>query len=254
MSMRDYPTFDLRNVIPEFALWALEKTTNRIMPSWKHLLERCKYRYYKTSPKTVINLFDAYAETFEEHLVRRLNYKTPEDLAIFIKDVSSFGKLDTVLDLGCGTGLLGPELRKHFKINRLIGVDISWKMLKQCKLKTIYKELHNADILEFLHNNSGDSFSLITASDVFVYVGDLNSLIGAAFQTLKSNGLFAFSVESAPDQYNFKLTHTKRYEHSLIYLQTIAKEKGFKNFQYRNTILRQENNEPVAGYLCILQK
>ena len=44
----------------------------------------------------------------------------------------------TILDLACGTGLLGGEVIKHGYVN-LDGLDASLQMLGQARKKTIFK-------------------------------------------------------------------------------------------------------------------
>ena len=47
-----------------------------------------------------------------------------------------------ILDFGCGTGLLGEQIRKHIKFKILIGIDISKGMLEKSKSKKIYDTLY----------------------------------------------------------------------------------------------------------------
>lgn len=46
-----------------------------------------------------------------------------------------------VLDLGCGTGLVGEILNEKFKFNNLVGLDASEDMLEKAKEKGIYSKL-----------------------------------------------------------------------------------------------------------------
>ena len=50
----------------------------------------------------------------------------------------------TVVDLGCGTGLMGERLRPH--CDCLEGYDISSGMLREARAKDIYDELERADL------------------------------------------------------------------------------------------------------------
>ena len=53
----------------------------------------------------VRGVFDDYAERFDQHLLRTLQYQVPQ---IIQETLMSYGqKWDVVVDLGCGTGLLG---------------------------------------------------------------------------------------------------------------------------------------------------
>src|SRR5262249_40460270 len=63
-----------------------------------------------TPESLVRSIFDGYAESFDDHLVNTLKYQTPAKLFSLIEAVGVQQKLD-VLDLGCGTGLMGEKLR-----------------------------------------------------------------------------------------------------------------------------------------------
>ena len=46
-----------------------------------------------------------------------------------------------LLDLGCGTGLLGQTLKKKFGFVSLVGLDVSEDMLEKAKEKGVYNKL-----------------------------------------------------------------------------------------------------------------
>lgn len=92
----------------------------------------------------VRRIFDRCAGTFERILVKDLEYKTPELLFDLVRPYLT--EEMNVLDLGCGTGL-GAELYRPFA-KRLIGVDVSSKMLEKAAEKKIYNRLEVFDILQ----------------------------------------------------------------------------------------------------------
>ena len=66
----------------------------------------------KTAPrKYVESLFDKNAKNFEKMLLIELKYKTPKLIRDILIKPNSKDTLGSVLDLGCGTGLLGPEIK-----------------------------------------------------------------------------------------------------------------------------------------------
>jgi len=67
-------------------------------------------------------------------------------------------------------------------------------MLQKASEKAIYDVLVCDDILDFL-NRCKTSFDLITAADVFIYLGDVTSVFRLARQRLDPTGIFAFSTE-----------------------------------------------------------
>ena len=74
----------------------------------------------------VEGLFDKYAQNFENDLIDNLEYKIPIGAKQIFKH-SNGNSLGSLVDLGCGTGLMGMEV-KH-SVENLVGLDISAKML-----------------------------------------------------------------------------------------------------------------------------
>ena len=68
----------------------------------------------------------------------------------------------TAYDLGCGTGLMGLELRST--VRRLEGVDVSEAMLAEARRKDIYDRLVKDDLIDFLR--ASEPAVLVTATDV----------------------------------------------------------------------------------------
>ena len=95
----------------------------------------------------VEQLFDQYAPTFEYELVQKLQYNLPVTLTKLIKNRANEGGVNSVLDMGCGTGLFGVEIRSVCQ--RLEGVDISKRMLQVADQKNIYDKLTHKNIIDF---------------------------------------------------------------------------------------------------------
>src|SRR5262249_44716704 len=144
-------------------------------------------------------------------------------LARIIKQtVSADARLD-IVDLGCGTGLMGEGLRSLTRT--LTGIDLSTKMLDKARQRGIYHRLVASDVTAFLQSHT-ERFDLVVSTDVFIYIGDLSAIFAGVRRVLRSDGLFCFSVEAADDG-DFVLRPTLRYAHSLAYLQMLAEQYGF---------------------------
>ena len=130
----------------------------------------------KTAPKHYIqSLFDDYAKRFDHHLVEVLDYKVPKLLKNILLGLQSKNvNFDVAIDLGCGTGLSGEAFRPLCK--KLVGIDLSPKMLEIAKKKEVYDVIENIDINKYL-NNDLEKYDLFIATDVLIYIGDLSQLI-----------------------------------------------------------------------------
>ena len=104
--------------------------------SAEHILNSLRGDKPKTAPREYVErLFDGYADRFEKTLVGDLEYKIPKLITNVLLKMHSNNSLGSVLDLGCGTGLMGSEINGYCK--ELVGIDLSSKMLKHAKKKTI---------------------------------------------------------------------------------------------------------------------
>ena len=109
----------------------------------------------------------------------KLEYKTPKLLRNILIKSNDNQELGSVLDLGCGTGLFGTEIKNH--CSKLEGIDLSKKMLSIAKQKNIYDKLTQIDIVEYL-STMPLNFDYYIALDVFIYVGELTEI----FRLIKS--------------------------------------------------------------------
>jgi predicted TPR repeat methyltransferase len=200
--------------------------------------------------KVVEDLFDDHASHFEALLVGELGYLVPSKLfALILRHVEK-NTLADALDLGCGTGLMGVELRPIVKT--LVGVDLSRRMLEKAKARGIYNELACRDIVEFTRSDTR-SYDLVTSTDVFIYVGELSAVFESVYRRLNAGGYFAFSVEAAAEG-DFVLTEAGRYQHTKEYLEQLARDNGFKIHAIEDCILRNEGQRGMPGFLALMSR
>lgn len=220
----------------------------------QHFVDAASKKNTAIAPRQyIINLFNDYAETFEKSLVEELDYQAHIKLANYMRTlISNKTVIENVIDLGCGTGLLGQELTKNFVINNLIGVDLSPNMLEISKVKNIYQGLHNMDLIEYLRMTQ-PGIDLIVSSDVLIYIGDLSPVMQESYRCLKPDGFFCFSIENL-DRDNYSLSVTGRYLHSLAYLKSLCKQHNFSKMYTQPVELRKQFGDVVTGHLILLQK
>ena len=215
----------------------------------KHMLAALTGKTTATAPRVYVEvLFDNYAARFENSLVNNLEYKIPKAITeILIKD-SKFDLLGSIMDLGCGTGLFGMEVKQFCK--HLEGVDLSKKMLDKAKEKNIYNKLIKQDIITYL-SNENLNFDCFIATDVFIYIGDLCDVFQLIKSRNKTGGKLAFSTEDY-DGEGFILEQSGRYSHSKKYIENLCEKFGYKLRYFENQNLRKEKNRYIRGGLYLL--
>ena len=198
----------------------------------------------------VEDIFNSYAQRYDNHLVNVLKYDAPIMLKKALLDLGlAQRKYKNVIDLGCGTGLSGLEFRDIAET--LIGIDLSEEMVRKAEQKNIYDQLYVDDIvgrLEILKTQ----FSLFISSDVFIYIGDLLPLFSCIKRHSTQNSLLVFSTEHTDDG-DFILRNTARYAHSKDYILSIAKQQGFRLEFFTTCNLRYERDGWIIGDLFVLK-
>ena len=203
-------------------------------------------------PELIRMMFDRMAADYDQHMVRGLGYKLPKIVAE--KILRRFpSKSMNLLDLGCGTGLLGVCLGRIDGF--LIGVDISTKMVEQAARHGVYDRFHTVNLLDALRETPAEVYEIITALDVFIYTGDLKATIPAAHRILMPAGDLYFSCEIAPeDGPDLVLQPNGRYAHKRSHVLALCKQAGFEDVQIEDLVLRREMGEPVNGFLVTAHK
>jgi predicted TPR repeat methyltransferase len=200
----------------------------------------------------VTRLFDDFAPTFERRLVEELDYRVPKALreAVAPHLSESVAPSLDVLDLGCGTGLVGRRFRDVAA--RLVGVDLSQGMLAAAGSLGVYDELVHDDVVEYM-TKTDSRFDLVLAADLFIYIGQLEPFFAAATKALNSGGLLAFSIEAIEGR-PFSLRRTRRYAHSLSYIMELAGRHSMQLLESKPTAIRRGDGGDVAGHVVVVRR
>jgi len=201
----------------------------------------------------VATLFDAYAPTFETHLAGKLDYRTPMHLLDLIAPHRpEGGRFASVLDLGCGTGLVGAVFKDAYEA--IDGIDIAPAMIEAAQAKGLYRHLAAGDLTALMETDPAFAgpYPLIVAADVFVYIGPLEAVFAAIRDRLALDGLFAFSVERA-ETGTAEVRSSGRFAHNPDYIVSLAGERGFSVAEHKSVTLRKERSRPIAGEIFLLR-
>ena len=200
-------------------------------------------------PEYLVELFDNYADRFDEHLFNRLNYRGPQLMRDAVNAVEHPPGMD-IIDLGCGTGAAGPLFRPIART--LVGVDLAPRMLDQARKHHVYDELIQDQIAAVLRSRP-QSFDLALAGDVFIYIGDLRDVFAATATALRPGGLFAFTIETI-DAGDYVLRASRRYAQSLAYVRRLAIEFDFEELSASPVTIRSGEGPAVQGAVMILRR
>jgi predicted TPR repeat methyltransferase len=204
-----------------------------------------------TAPASYItSLFDGYADRFEQELTQTLSYRVPSMLGERLARLRPAGSLD-VLDLGCGTGLCGVELRTLAR--SLTGVDLSPKMIEKSRERGVYDALIQGELMQVL-GTSEARYDLVIAADVLIYLGDPVPLFKAACSALRPAGLLAISVEHHDGPPAYRLNPTGRYSHAADSIRQLGLDTGYAELLAEPVVVRTQHKLPVPGHLFIFGK
>eukprot|EP00518_Triparma_eleuthera_P002995 CAMPEP_0182454628 /NCGR_PEP_ID=MMETSP1319-20130603/1180_1 /TAXON_ID=172717 /ORGANISM="Bolidomonas pacifica, Strain RCC208" /LENGTH=439 /DNA_ID=CAMNT_0024652649 /DNA_START=185 /DNA_END=1504 /DNA_ORIENTATION=- len=227
-------------------------------------VDRCPREY-------VIGLYKGFAPTFDDTLVEKLHYRTPQLLREALAKGTNGGvppvegdapeemEYDRILDLGCGTGLSGERFRGLLSPGgSFLGVDLSPEMLVKAKERGCYTSTYCNDIetcFDVGAISSTAPFDLIIACDVFVYLGNLDKVFDGVKRSLSGNGTFAFSVELLDEdaKYNYVCHSAARFSHKQEYIRQLAADYGLEVVQQSKCVLRKNAGADVIGLLTVLR-
>jgi len=217
----------------------------------------------KRAPEAYVRtVFDGYADRFESHLIS-LGYRIPGAMRTMLQAhprVAAGLSIGPVLDLGCGTGMAALAIG-DLPLGPFTGVDLSPRMLAHARVKRLYAELREADIIADLTAHE-QQWPLIIAADVLCYFGALEDLLAVVHQRLEPGGWFVFSVEQVladhdgivPGNGKWALQRQGRYAHAEEYVYEAVCAAGFRVLRIDRPIVRQEAGADVPGLLFAIER
>jgi len=165
---------DVGNKIPIYKL----KTTKEVMEFYDEWGDKDKYNkdmvdWDYTGPQETVNIFRKYSEN--------------KDILIF--------------DAGCGTGLVGKELKK-FGYRNFHGADLSQTLLDSIP-KDLYKKLHKVDLNQSIKVDD-NYYDAVMCVGTFTYAHVKPNALDEFIRITKNKGLICFTInEGIHQEYGF---------------------------------------------------
>ena len=166
-----------------------------------------------------------------------------------------------VLDLGCGRGTMGSQLR-HLA-NYMTGVDLALEAMKVAKRAGMYDSLEHGDIATVTKSMLPSSFDLVVASDALPYFGDLGDLLQTIAAVTRNGGLVAFNVDALEDDDSskgvnnsgnaraYELKFTGRWSHRRKYVTQSVTAAGMYVLGVRTVKGTTRLISPAAGEIVL---
>tara|TARA_Y100000590_G_scaffold413674_1_gene509767 strand:+ start:294 stop:917 length:624 start_codon:yes stop_codon:yes gene_type:complete len=176
---------DVSDKVPIYKL----KTTEDIMQhydKWGDKYDQDMVDWNYTGPRETVNIFKKYAES---------------------KDIKIF-------DAGCGTGLVGIELKK-FGYTNVDGADLSKKLLNLIP-KGLYNKIEQIDLNKTL-NKKSNIYDAVLCVGTFTFGHVKPPALDELIRVVKDKGLICFTInEGIYEEYGFDkkikdLSHSKSW-------------------------------------------
>jgi predicted TPR repeat methyltransferase len=205
---------------------------------------------------SVRNRFEDVAPHYDQSIAVYRHFGPHHALTLLEEYLGNTAGTFDILDLGCGTGFTGKYFVKHAR--RMIGVDLSAKMLAQAADLGIYEQLVEDEVTEFC-NRSPDCFDLIVCVGMLCFLFDLEFLFAGIARMLRSGGIFIFTADrhhDGDDDGSWRLNPnapTVMATHGAKYLDRALTATRFEVKMFRPIIerLNWRDAGPVEGW-CVL--
>lgn len=116
-------------------------------------------------PDAIRDFYKNWSDSYDSDLLLDIGYVAPQITAeALCRRVSDTA---TILDAGCGTGLVGIELIKRKPNLSVDGIDLTPEMLEVSRRKEVYRKLSEADMSARLEDIDDDSYDGVVSAGVF---------------------------------------------------------------------------------------
>lgn len=189
-------------------------------------------------------IYNNWADSYDNY-VKSKKYTGPKELVDKLYNIIMSNKIENykkinILDFGCGTGLIGEEIKRRMMIVSLDGIDISEHMIIKCLNKNCYNKIFNIDISkDSLKKEYLNKYDYIISSGVFLEGHVDFSFISILLNYIKKSGLLLITIRKSFITNNYE--HFKEYilNNKRIYLKKIMRINYLENIECELYILQK---------------
>ncbi|WP_165856638.1 class I SAM-dependent DNA methyltransferase [Marinobacter sp. JSM 1782161] len=145
------------------------------------------------SPEALGDLYSQWAGSYDNDLLNEMGYKAPATTASIFQQFHT-DKAGTILDVGCGTGIVG-ALLSDSGYPAIEGLDYSDAMLDEAKKKGVYRELFQADLNKTL-TVANDRYSALISVGTFTFAHVGPEALHELIRITTPGGIICFTVRS----------------------------------------------------------
>jgi predicted TPR repeat methyltransferase len=149
---------------------------------------------FDAQPEQVAELYDGWANADYDADLANWNYEAPARAAAITTEALADAAGARILDAGCGTGLVGIELRRR-GATHIIGGDFSPASVEVARQRGVYDEVFHLDLnapLQF----ADDSLDAVVSIGVFSYLTDSRATIVELLRVTAPGGCVVFTQRS----------------------------------------------------------
>ena len=139
-----------------------------------------------TSSAEVRQSYEDWAGSYDNDLLD-WDYRAPLEAASLLK--SSIPVSSTILDAGCGTGLVGAALKQVGFTGHIDGIDLSPSSLERAEERGIYRRLRQIDFQDLPLDLPDDTCDALTCVGVLTYVPDSEAILREFARVVRPGGV-----------------------------------------------------------------
>jgi len=210
----------------------------------------------RASDSHLDRLYSNRAFNWDEKADGAMGYYGAKLVATMLLRFSGTEKLD-IIDVGCGTGLVGSLVAHQAK--RLIGVDASLPMLERARAKGQYQHLQHGDLVAFMKAQTG-ACDAVTCAATLIHFGDLRPAFEAVASSLRDQGLFVMTLFPNEDEDAVGVNPLDGwvqggcFKHGRNYVRRMAEATGFIVEAIELGIHEYQKQKPIMGLVVALRR